>query len=98
MVLDIVAAVTAGGQTTREIRADNNEQGVSQMFIAIRAAALGSAEEIQTIVQGVVADVKASGEKVLYPGERSLATRRESMELGIPVDKNIWDALLANKK
>ncbi len=98
MVLDIVAAVTSGGQATHDIRADNNEQGVSQMFIALEPAALGSTEEMQRIVQGVLADIKASGEKVLYPGERSFATRRESTQLGIPVQKNIWDAILAQKK
>jgi 3-dehydro-L-gulonate 2-dehydrogenase len=28
--------------------------------------------------------------KVLYPGERSLAARRENLELGIPVEPSLW--------
>ncbi len=33
--------------------------------------------------------VKENGE-IYYPGENSLKTRKENMELGIPVDDGVW--------
>ena len=65
------------------------------MFIAIHPEALGSADEMERIVEGVVLDIKGSGEKVLYPGERSMAARRESMTLGVLVERDVWEGILA---
>jgi 3-dehydro-L-gulonate 2-dehydrogenase len=30
-----------------------------------------------------------------YPGEKTIAIREENMRLGIPIDKALWDEVLA---
>jgi 3-dehydro-L-gulonate 2-dehydrogenase len=56
----------------------------------------GSEEEIEKILNSSVEQIHSSipvreGTKVTYPGERTLATRRENMELGVPVDEAVWE-------
>jgi 3-dehydro-L-gulonate 2-dehydrogenase len=95
MLLDMTAALLAGGLATHHIRSDNNERGVSQVFIAIHPQALGDAAEMDQLVQSVIAHVKAGGPDILYPGERSLAARAQSDRLGVPVDPSVWETILA---
>jgi LDH2 family malate/lactate/ureidoglycolate dehydrogenase len=37
---------------------------------------------------------RPAGRCVRYPGERTLETRRRNMEEGVPVDPEIWEAVL----
>lgn len=97
ILLDLMAAVIGGGSATHQIRAEENEKGVSQVFVALQPAALGSAEEVERIARSIVADVHAAGVGVLYPGQRSLATRRESMELGLVVERKVWERIVAQE-
>jgi 3-dehydro-L-gulonate 2-dehydrogenase len=94
LVLDLLAAMLAGGRATHEIKPAENERGVSQVFLAIDAAVLGGAEEAGRIVEGVLADLKTGGEGVLYPGERSMAARQESAEKGVAVERGVWEGIL----
>lgn len=86
LVLDMIAAGISGGLATHEIPADPElETGISQVFIAIRAEPNGIAERI-------IEDLR-SEEGVSYPGERTLAVRKENMEKGIPVEQEIWEQI-----
>ncbi|HVT83109.1 MAG TPA: 3-dehydro-L-gulonate 2-dehydrogenase [Phycisphaerae bacterium] len=96
MLLDVFAASLAGGNATHQLRADNNERGVSQIFMAISANALDGAAELSRIVEAVVADVQSEG--AAYPGQRSVAARRESEQAGVPVDEAVWNGILALRK
>ena len=50
------------------------------------------------IIDKALMDLKQSepaeeGSRIIYPGERTLATRRDNLENRIPVVKEIWEAI-----
>lgn len=94
VVLDMLAALLAGGQSTHEIGAQGDEYAVSQTFIAIDVTSLVGQTMRDRLVDAVVDDLHGAGEAVRYPGEGMLATRRENLARGIPVDAEQWQALL----
>ena len=100
-VLDMIAAVLALGKATHEIPADPLlEVGISQMFLAIHPAALGSPERTDEIVEGIVDSLHRSapakeGSRVRYPGEKTLRIRAENSRLGLPVEPAVWEQILA---
>ena len=84
LVLDMIAAMMAGGRATHQIPADpEREIGVSQMFLAMNAAVFPDAG---AIAESVVASLGGAR----YPGEHVLRIRAENLSLGIPVDETIW--------
>ena len=101
VVLDMIAAMTARGKATHDLPADPlREAGVSQVFVAMKPEAFGSREEAERIADGIVESIHqcapAEGVAVVrYPGEKTLATRRENRRLGVPVEEAVWEAILA---
>ncbi len=99
IVLDMMAAILAGGNTVGDIGESLSEEtGVSQVMIAIDPTKLSSREEVDNVVDRVIAQLKSSepaevGGKISYPGESSLAKRKENQEKGIPVVEDIWNAI-----
>ncbi|SFE21487.1 3-dehydro-L-gulonate 2-dehydrogenase [Lentibacillus persicus] len=97
IVLDLMAAMLANGNTTNDIgKLGDDEYAVSQVFIAI--SPLGSLDEIEELINESVEYIKNSHIKneadgVYYPGERSAATRKENLKLGIPVDEDVWKTI-----
>lgn len=95
LVLDLIAAVLSGGRGTFEAWHNEGEGGVSQLFIAIDAAAAVGENIVRDTVDRIIADFQTAkpideNTHVTYPGQRMLETRKENMELGIPVDPDIW--------
>lgn len=93
LVLDLLAAGLTGGKAVHEITEE--ESGLSQVFVAIDPGRVRSGERDDMIVDEVLAYVHAATPveedgSVHYPGERSLRTRRESMELGVLVEPDVW--------
>jgi 3-dehydro-L-gulonate 2-dehydrogenase len=92
LILDLVATLLSGGSATHQIPTDPIlETGLSQMFIALDLPSIdkdGIAEEVS---RRVVESLRTGGQTVRYPGEQTLRLRRESLELGIPVDPRIWE-------
>jgi 3-dehydro-L-gulonate 2-dehydrogenase len=96
LVLDMVAAMLAGGNATYQIpREPVRETGSSQIFLAIDPGSVGYAEEMERIADGIIeflhqaAPVDAR-KPVRYPGEETMRVREENMRLGVPVDPEIW--------
>jgi 3-dehydro-L-gulonate 2-dehydrogenase len=86
ILLDMVAAVLAGGRATHEVPADpEQETGLSQVFIAIDAASLAGRDELTRVVESILADLQ-----VRFPGQRTVETRARNMAEGIPVDPSAW--------
>ena len=86
MLLDMMAALLAGGRATHEIPADpERETGLSQVFIAVDAASLATQDEASRMIDAVVASTG-----VRYPGQRSAELRRLNLSEGIPVDADAW--------
>ena len=102
IVLDMTAALLSGGLSTREISSDPlTETGLSQVFIAIGPAIVTEGVR-QGVINDIVSHLHASpaepAHSVRYPGQQTLALRRENMEKGIPVDQEIWQQMLDLQK
>ena len=94
LVLDLAAAILSGGLATHEIPLDPElETGLSQVFIAIDPASLSPGEDLDRIADRVIEHLHAGDGDVRYPGERTMATRRQSLRDGVPVDAGIWTAV-----
>lgn len=98
LLLDLMATLLSGGQTTAQIGRHPVEHGVSQVFIAFDAARPDSATLGRQAVEEALADLRsaetAPGQAILYPGERALLTRRDSLANGIPVAVPVWQQVL----
>ena len=97
VLLDIIAALLSGGLSTAAIdKFDKGSCGsCCQVFIAINPLKINTQEFIDKVLNETVLQLKSSvpvkeNGEVFYPGENSLKTRQENMQLGIPVDDGVW--------
>ena len=97
ILLDIVSALLSNGLSTVEIdQAGLGSCGsCNQVFIAIDPKKLNSEDFMNKIVSEIVLQIKSSepvnqNQEIFYPGEQSLKTRKENLELGIPVNDSVW--------
>lgn len=106
VMLDLISALLSGGLTTAGIdKADKGSCGsCCQVFIAIDPRKINTQEFIDQALHETIKQLKSSvpateNGEIFYPGEQSLKTRNENMELGIPVDDGIWSKVkeLANR-
>lgn len=100
LVLDTMAAVLSGGQSTHLIGQQGAEYAVSQVFISIDATSLMGETLLNQTVDGIIRDLHTAAPLdesagVRYPGEGMLRTRNESLEMGVLVDEEQWAELLA---
>ena len=104
LLLDIMGVLLSGGLPTHDIPADpERETGMSQVFIALDAAAVTPGDTQASTMDAVVDRIidqlhdatSAAGESVRYPGERTLEMRRRSLADGVPVDAAVWRAVRA---
>jgi 3-dehydro-L-gulonate 2-dehydrogenase len=91
-MLDLIAAVLSGGRATCQVPAGPDaETALSQVFVAFdlspdREVAERIADEVIRFTQRP----PTGGERVRYPGERTLETRRRSLAEGVIVEPSIW--------
>lgn len=101
-VLDLLATLLSGGQSTADIGAQKEEWGISQVFIAFSLNMTGTEDEAKDIVRAILEDFHTSGnneyETIYYPGEKSAKTRRDNLTDGIPVDRNFWERFSEKNK
>lgn len=94
LMLDMLAALLSGGQATHQVPANSDEEtGLSQVFLAFNISALYEPDVATQVVDQIIEHLQMpsiQGEKVRYPGERTLETRRQNLEEGIPVELSIW--------
>ncbi len=97
VMLDLFSALLSGGLVTAEI----DRSGVGscgsccQIFIAIDPLKFTSAAFVENAIQETIQQIKQSQKvegvnEIYYPGEQSLKTRKENLEMGIPVDEGVW--------
>ncbi|PNV62360.1 3-dehydro-L-gulonate 2-dehydrogenase [Clostridium sp. chh4-2] len=99
LALDLIASVLAGGRTSRMVGELPAETELSQVFIAVSLDSFGDREQLLQNIDDTLNDLKNSApvnpdRPVYYPGENMMRTREENMELGIPVDEEIWQKVL----
>ncbi|MEG1270514.1 MAG: 3-dehydro-L-gulonate 2-dehydrogenase [Ruthenibacterium sp.] len=97
IALDLAAAMMANGQSGSDMDAAGKGSctGCCQIFIAFDPYLFGAKEEIQEMLNRRVAAADAAhpvqgGHAVTCPGERTVATRAKSKQMGIQVDEQIW--------
>lgn len=91
MVLDMLTAALSSGNPVAAISKTGKEGGVSQFFLAIDAGHMDAG-----IIEEIIAYTKAGEEEqVFYPGEQMMATRRDHIANGIPVNEAIWNTVRA---
>ena len=98
LALDMVAAMLSAGNATHQISTDAlHESGLSQVFLAFDLSRFGSPDTLEETADQIIEFVQTntgSTGRIRYPGEHTLATRAENRKLGIPVDPEIWAAVL----
>ncbi len=86
ILLDTFAAILADGAGTRDL---TDGLGVSQVFIALRADALGG-RSIASRTREAIEALAAANPAARYPGQAVLRARLESREHGVPVREDVW--------
>ena len=102
LTLDLFAAMLSGGLAAHQIPRDSlRESGLSQVFLAIDPTHLAAVRTaLDATADAVLANLHAAtpsdpAKPIRYPGEQTLATREENLALGVPVDEDLWQQLLA---
>jgi 3-dehydro-L-gulonate 2-dehydrogenase len=97
LLLDIVVTLLSGGQSVADISKQPAETGLSQLFLAIDMSRLPNFPGIDRAIGMILEDYHQStpegSSRILYPGERVVATRNENTAQGIPVLKSLWEQI-----
>lgn len=99
LLLDLLATLLSGGQSSYRIGLQGDEYAISQTHIAIDVAERGNAALVNQVVDEVIDDLHSAqpvdpDQPVRYPGQGALQTRRRHLAEGIPVEPTIWQAVL----
>ena len=99
IMLDLLSTLLSKGRSTNMIGELEEEYGVSQVFICFDITGLHSSSFIDHVIKEMVDYIHGTtpsgeNERVYYPGERTLATRKQNREKGIPVDPLIWQKVV----
>jgi 3-dehydro-L-gulonate 2-dehydrogenase len=97
LVLDLMAAILSDGKSTKTIGEQEEEFGLSQVFIAIKPGLSGTAQAMNQAVDDILKDYQSTknieGIDIFYPGERSVNAYKDRKINGIPVKKSVWDGI-----
>jgi 3-dehydro-L-gulonate 2-dehydrogenase len=98
LVLDMIVSVLSGGNATHDIGEMEEEYDISQFFLCFYPPKLGTTpypdEKLDAIINNLKSSSVFKDSEVRYPGEATLARRRENLEHGVPVEKDIWEHIL----
>lgn len=98
LVIDMLAALLSGGDSTHQVNKTGTEIGLSQVFLCFDPKKLELEAWFDETCDKIIEDLKTSsvfeGQKVFYPGESVLRNRKENLEKGVPVNKRIWNQIL----
>jgi 3-dehydro-L-gulonate 2-dehydrogenase len=100
LLLDILATILSAGRSTSQIGTCNTESGISQVFIAIELENLQNFPSIERSIDQIINDIlnsEPAGEtsRIRYPGENVITVRKENLREGIPVNREIWENIVA---
>ncbi|HTN21724.1 MAG TPA: 3-dehydro-L-gulonate 2-dehydrogenase [Pelobium sp.] len=88
IMLDLLASILSGGQTTGAITESQKEKNISQVYICLDMDLYPNAG---SIADEILAYTKQGKQEVRYPGEHTLKIREENTQKGIPVDESMWE-------
>lgn len=94
MVLDLAAAILAGGKTSKRIGERTIETDLSQVFISIDIQRHMSEDQINSLIKETLEYSRKQNADSLYPGQGSLNNRRVNMDHGVDIPDETWDEIL----
>ncbi len=100
MLIDLLVSILSGGSTTRDIGKNEEEYGLSQLFIAFDLSQLSDTDNTARVIQDVTDSllettaIEPDGQ-VFYPGQQTWLRREENQKKGIPVDPETWEKIIA---
>jgi 3-dehydro-L-gulonate 2-dehydrogenase len=103
IMLDAVASMLSMGSSTYRIGLEDEEKGISQIFLCIDPGRLGAAAEQGQLLDEIIdyihhVDLLDPKNRTRYPGEQTMKIRVEHQENGIPVNEDIWDSIMSLRK
>lgn len=90
IMLDLLASILSGGQTTAAITESKKEKDISQVYICLDMDLYPNASQA---ADEILSYTKQGKDNVRYPGESTLKIRNENLEKGIPVDDSMWQTV-----
>lgn len=94
LVLDLAAALIAGGNTTKKIGELPAETELSQVFIALDLKRQFTEKEGENMIDETLESLQGLHEQVRYPGQRALRDRKRHMAHGVDIPEELWKELL----
>lgn len=99
MILDMLATLLSAGDSTYKIGLNKHETGVSQVYLCIYPEIFKDgnlSEKLLNEIIGYTHDVEPmyAGDKVYYPGERTLQTKARNLKDGILVSDEVWQKVM----
>lgn len=98
ILLDMIVTLLSDGNSVYRVgQLGDDEYGLSQLFIAIDTEKTGGRHELllTEIMDYAKSSAPADGKtKVRVPNERSNRVREENLQMGIPVDEEVWNTVL----
>ena len=98
LMLDLLASILSGGNSSSRIGKQKIETNVSQVFIAFSMIFPGIKEHAMEIINETINDLHSSKKldknEIYYPGEISTRKRKEYLKEGIPLNPVQWKQLL----
>lgn len=98
LILDLLATILSGGNSTLEVDHNGDEYGLSQVFLCLDPVKLELMDWMESKIDSVLDNLKNSavfeGESVRFPGEKVRETRARNLENGIPVTETTWAKIL----
>ena len=91
LVLDLVAALLSGGNTTRQIGQLPAETNLSQVYIAVNMERIISPDLRESVIGETLDFIRQLNPAARFPGERSLLNRKKYLKAGIEIPGEIWD-------
>ena len=91
LVTDVLLTALTGGKSVKKITEGVKESGITQLFISIYKVELH-----EQLINEIIDYTKSSepvepGGKIFYPGEKTLMTRKDSLEKGVEVNEGVWE-------
>jgi 3-dehydro-L-gulonate 2-dehydrogenase len=100
IILDMLATLLSAGNSTYKIGLKEFETGISQVYLCIYPEIFNDKELQQNLINEIIDythDVEPMhpGDKTYFPGERSAQTRDRNLKEGIPVNRSVWQKIMA---
>jgi len=94
LCIEFLAGVLSGSAVLGEVESKKVAKDWGHTFIAIRPGVL--VDNFEEKSASVIAAVKASGNNIRIPGERSMKTAEERKAAGVmPIPEKIWESIVS---